>query len=148
MLWPEALTAALWTLSAVWFTFLQEAAKSIEFFKRKWKLNFRKGPQYHSEWSSDTKWYWLEQRGKGGRQGILMAPGFMILFSSIGLSQGKWLPCCIKATGFIGSVLWYSGPWDYNSECYIAYLAAVIEVKFKGILRYKQMKFFFLCKNR
>lgn len=35
VLWPEAFTAALWTASAVWFTFLRGAAKSIGFFKRK-----------------------------------------------------------------------------------------------------------------
>lgn len=39
VLWPEAFTAALWTASAVWFKFLQGAAKSIEFFKRKWKIS-------------------------------------------------------------------------------------------------------------
>lgn len=47
---------------------------------------------------------------------------------------------CIKTSGFTRSVLWYSGPWNCNSEPYITFSAAVIEVKFKGIPRYKQMK--------
>lgn len=56
----------------------------------------------------------------------------------------------IKTTGFARSVLWCSGPWNCNSEPYIASSAAVTEVKFKGIRRYKQMKFggFFFNKYR
>lgn len=43
----------------------------------------------------------------------------------------------IKTTGFTRSVLWCSGPWNCNSEPYIAFSAAVTEVKFKGIQMYK-----------
>lgn len=47
---------------------------------------------------------------------------------------------CIKTTGFTRSVLWYSGPWNCNSEPYIASSAAETKIKFKGIWRYKQVK--------
>lgn len=40
--------------------FLWEAAKPIEFFKRKWKLNFRKGPQQLLEME---QWYWMVSIG-------------------------------------------------------------------------------------